>query len=111
MPTRELSSATGIGSGAVPGDLMHATAERIGTLGLGALELADEVGVDALTLSTVSRPELELLDANNRNVGLDVLAASTTIRRIAITPSYPEASEEQGVDWADAAIQQQRSSK
>jgi len=42
---------------------------------------------------------------------VNALASRETIRRIAITPSYPEASEEQGVDWADAAIQQQRSSK
>lgn len=39
---------------------------------------------------------------------VNALASRETIRRIAITPSYPEASEEQGEDRAKAAIRQQR---
>jgi hypothetical protein len=42
---------------------------------------------------------------------VNALASRETIRRIAITPSYPEASEEHGEDWAEAEIRQQRGSK
>ena len=32
----------------------------------------------------LSRPEFEILDSNNRNIGLDLQAANTTVRRLAI---------------------------
>jgi NAD(P)-dependent dehydrogenase (short-subunit alcohol dehydrogenase family) len=42
---------------------------------------------------------------------VNALASRETIRRIAITPAYPEASEEQATDRAEAVIRQQRGSK
>jgi NAD(P)-dependent dehydrogenase (short-subunit alcohol dehydrogenase family) len=39
---------------------------------------------------------------------VNALASSETIRRIAITPSFPDPSQDQGTDWAAAAIEQQR---
>ncbi|HKZ79140.1 MAG TPA: right-handed parallel beta-helix repeat-containing protein [Pyrinomonadaceae bacterium] len=41
-------------------------------------------GVDGLALSQVGRPELEIVDGSTIAVGLDLQAANTTIRRIAI---------------------------
>jgi uncharacterized repeat protein (TIGR01451 family) len=54
--------------------------ENPGLLGTGGT-----VGVDSLALPTVERPEFEIVDVNNRNIGLDVQAANTTIRRLAIS--------------------------
>ena len=42
---------------------------------------------------------------------VNALASRETIRRIAITPSYPETSAEHGADWAEAEIRQQRGSE
>ena len=42
---------------------------------------------------------------------VNALASRETIRRIAITPSYPESGETQGEDWARSEIEQQRAGK
>ena len=39
---------------------------------------------------------------------VNALASSETIRRIAITPSFPDPAEDHGLDWAAAEIEQQR---
>lgn len=41
---------------------------------------------------------------------VNALASRETIRRIAITPSYPEGSEGPGADWAEEQIRKQRGS-
>jgi parallel beta-helix repeat protein len=53
--------------------------ENPGVLGTGGT-----VGVDSMALATLNRPEFEIVDSNNRNIGLDVQAANTTIRHLAI---------------------------
>ena len=50
----------------------------------GLLGAGGTVGVDALALAQVARPELEVVDGSTIAIGLDVAAANTVIRRIAI---------------------------
>jgi hypothetical protein len=53
----------------------------------GVLGAGGTVGVDALALSTVARPELEIQDLRSTavvNVGLDITASSCAVRRIAL---------------------------
>ena len=51
-----------------------------GTLGSGGT-----VGVDGLALAPVERPELEVLDTGNVDVGLSIAADSVTVRHIAVS--------------------------
>ncbi|MDH3238273.1 MAG: right-handed parallel beta-helix repeat-containing protein, partial [Deltaproteobacteria bacterium] len=51
-----------------------------GTLGTGGT-----VGVGALALPTVSRPELEIVASGGRAIGLDLQAGSAAVRRLAIS--------------------------
>ena len=50
-----------------------------GSLGTGGV-----VGVDGWALPALGRPEFEIVDINNRNIGLDLQANNSTVRRLAI---------------------------
>ncbi len=50
-----------------------------GSMGTGGV-----VGVDDLALPTFNRPEFEIFDADNRNIGLDLQADNATVRHLAI---------------------------
>ena len=50
----------------------------------GLLGTGGTVGVDSLALPTLGRPEFEILDSNNRNIGLDLQANNGTVRRLSI---------------------------
>ena len=50
----------------------------------GVLGAGGTVGVDGLTLSTVNKPDVEIVDGGSFAVGLDVQANNTTIRGLAI---------------------------
>ncbi len=52
---------------------------NVGQLGAGGT-----VGVSALPLSQVARPELEIVDGSTIAIGMDVQASNTTIRRLAL---------------------------
>jgi parallel beta-helix repeat protein len=54
--------------------------ENPGVLGTGG-----NVGVDDLAVTTLNRPEFEILDSNNKNIGLDILANNAIVRRLAIS--------------------------
>jgi NAD(P)-dependent dehydrogenase (short-subunit alcohol dehydrogenase family) len=70
--------------------------------------------LDKLIPITQRWSELEYLYGRMMEAGavaeqvVNALASRETIRRIAITPSFPDPSEDQGVDWGAAAIEQQR---
>jgi uncharacterized repeat protein (TIGR01451 family) len=50
----------------------------------GSMGAGGSVGVDSQALPTLSRPEFEILDGDNRNIGLDLQAANATVRHLAI---------------------------
>ena len=50
----------------------------------GVLGAGGTVGVDGLALSTVNKPDIEIVDGGSFTVGLDVQANNTTIRGLAI---------------------------
>ena len=50
----------------------------------GVLGTGGTVGVDSLTLPTLGRPEFEIVDSNNKNIGLDIQANNATVRRLSI---------------------------
>lgn len=57
---------------------------NVGNTNSGNLGRGGSVGVDNLTLSTVNRPEVQITDGNNLAVGLDLQAANSTVRGVAI---------------------------
>jgi len=59
-------------------------ATAIGNTNPGTLGAGGTVGVDALSLSTVPRPEILIHENNGLSIGLDIRAANVTIRGIAI---------------------------
>lgn len=57
----------------------------VGNTNSGSLGAGGSVGVDNLSLSTVSRPEVQITDGStNLAVGLDLQAANTTVKGISI---------------------------
>ncbi|MBI1798942.1 MAG: DUF11 domain-containing protein [Candidatus Eisenbacteria bacterium] len=57
---------------------------NVGDTNPGTLGTGGTVGVDALALGTVARPEVELRDGAGLAIGLDLQAANETVRSIAI---------------------------
>jgi uncharacterized repeat protein (TIGR01451 family) len=57
---------------------------NIGNTNAGNLGAGGTVGVDNLSLSTVARPEVQLVDSATIAIGLDAQANNTTIRQLAI---------------------------
>lgn len=50
----------------------------------GAVGTGGTVGVDAVALSQVGKPELEIVDGSTMTLGLDLQAANATVRKLAI---------------------------
>ncbi len=50
----------------------------------GSVGTGGTVGVDALALSQVAKPELEIIDGSTITLGLDLQAATSTVRKLAI---------------------------
>ncbi len=68
----------------------------VGDTNVGPLGTGGDVGVDALGLSTVNAPEVQLVDGASLGTGLEISGADVVVRGIAIygfgnTPSDPEA--------------------
>ncbi len=59
-------------------------AANIGNTNPGLMGSGGTVGVDGVPLPLVERPEIEIFDARNLSIGLDVQAANVTIRGLAI---------------------------
>jgi uncharacterized repeat protein (TIGR01451 family) len=57
---------------------------NVGNLNSGVLGTGGTLGVDALTLPQLERPEVQLFDGNSLSLGLDVQANTTTIRGLSI---------------------------
>jgi uncharacterized repeat protein (TIGR01451 family) len=68
------------------GLLLNGTTQttNIGNTNPGTLGVGGTVGVDALALPVVNRPEIQIQDGNNLGIGLDIQAANVTIRGVAI---------------------------
>ncbi len=56
----------------------------IGNTNTAILGTGGTVGIDALTLSTVQGPEVEIVDGDGRSIGLTVAANDATVRGLAI---------------------------
>ncbi len=69
---------------------------NVGNTNSGTLGTGGTVGVDALALSTVNRPEVEIVGTSAMATGLDINAASTTVQGIAIHGHGSGASSNQG---------------
>ncbi|MGH9870288.1 MAG: right-handed parallel beta-helix repeat-containing protein [Candidatus Polarisedimenticolia bacterium] len=59
-------------------------AAAIGNTNPGVMGTGGTVGVDALALPTVNRPEILIVDGGSVAIGLDIQAANVTIRGLAI---------------------------
>ena len=57
---------------------------NVGNTNAGTLGAGGSAGVDALALTTVNRPEVQIVDAGGLALGLDLQAANLTVRAIAI---------------------------
>ncbi len=68
------------------GTILDATTQAInvGDTNPGVLGTGGTVGVDALALPTVARPEVQIVDRGTRAVGLDIRAPNVVVRGVAI---------------------------
>ena len=76
---------------------------NVGDTNAGTQGAGGTVGVDALTLNAIPKPEVQIADGAGLNVGLDVQASSITVRGVALYGfgSLPETAGHAGIDVRD----------